>query len=133
MNNIQKSIKDLRTKFKSSKNIKKNLFQKNFFTVESTPRKKSKIKTIIHTKQKTTLKSPINKSKNINNINNMSIKSTKAEKNNNKTIEFNEKEKINKNCDNKSKNEAEIINNKLDLNNIKDNLKISINHTILFK
>ena len=44
-----------------------------------------------------------------------------------------EKEKINKNCDNKSKNEAEIINNKLDLNNInlnsnfEDILKISIN------
>ena len=43
-----------------------------------------------------------------------------------------EKEKINKNCDNKSKNEAEIINNKLDLNNnnlnskFEDNLKISI-------
>ena len=62
----------------------------------------------------------------------MSIKSTKAEKNNNKTIEFNEKEKININYDNKSKNEAEIINNKLDLNNnnlnsnFEDNLKISI-------
>lgn len=40
MNNIQKSIKDLRTKFKSTKNIKKNLFQKNFFTAESTPKKK---------------------------------------------------------------------------------------------
>ena len=94
MNNIQKSIKDLRTKFKSTKNIKKNLFQKNFFTVESTPWKKFKIKTIIHTKQKTTtLKSPINKSKIINNINNMSIKSTKAEKNNNKTLEFNWKRK----------------------------------------
>ena len=49
-----------------------------------------------------------------------------------------EKEKINKNCDNKSKNEAEIINNKLDLNNnnlnsnFEDNLKISNNHTITF-
>ena len=50
MNNIQKSIKELRAKFKSTKNIKKNLLQKNFCTVESTPKKKSKIKNIIHTK-----------------------------------------------------------------------------------
>ena len=42
MNNIQKSIKELRTKFKSTKNIKKNLFQKNFFTAESTPKKNLK-------------------------------------------------------------------------------------------
>ena len=132
MNNIQKSIKDLRAKFKSTKNIKKNLFQKNFFTVESTPKKKSKIKSIIHTKQKTTLKSPINKSKNFNNINNISIKSPKTEKNNNKTNEFKEKEQINKYEDDNQKKEGEIIKNKLDLNDInlnskfEDNLKISI-------
>ena len=39
MDNIQKSIKELRTKFKSTKK-KKNLFQKYFFTAESTPKKK---------------------------------------------------------------------------------------------
>ena len=31
MNNIQKSIKDLRTKFKSTKNIKKKFIPKKFF------------------------------------------------------------------------------------------------------
>ena len=130
MNKIQKTIKDLRAKFKSTKNIKKNLFQKNFFTVESTPKKKSKIKSIIHPKQKSTLKSPINKSKSISNINNLNIKSPKTEKNNIKKYEIKEKEKIGE--DETKKNGNEIINNNLDLNNIDlnskfdENLKISI-------
>ena len=131
MNNIQKSIKELRAKFKSTKNIKKNLFQKNFCTVESTPKKKSKIKNIIHTKHKSTLKSPLNKSKNANNIN-ISIKSPRTERNDIKKYESkNEKEKV-IDDNNAIKKEYIIIEDKLGLNNIdlkskfEENLKISI-------
>ena len=45
MKMIQKSIKDLKSKFKSTKNIKK-YHNKNFLTVEITPKKKSKNKNI---------------------------------------------------------------------------------------
>ena len=131
MNNIQKSIKELRAKFKSTKNIKKNLLQKNFCTVESTPKKKSKIKNIIHTKHKSTIKSPLNKSKNANNIN-ISIKSPRTERNDIKKYESkNEKEKV-IDDNNAIKKEYIIIEDKLGLNNIdlkskfKENLKISI-------
>ena len=40
MKTIQKSIKDLKAKFKSTKNIKKFQNQKNFLTVDTTPKKK---------------------------------------------------------------------------------------------
>ena len=41
MKTIQKSIKDLKAKFKSTKNLKKYQHQKNFLTVDTTPKKKS--------------------------------------------------------------------------------------------
>ena len=41
MKTIQKSIKDLKAKFKSTKNFKKYQHQKNFLTVDTTPKKKS--------------------------------------------------------------------------------------------
>ena len=57
---IQKSIKDLKSKYKSSKSIFKK-HQKNFMTFENTPKKKSKNKTIYTlSKKKTNKKSPRN-------------------------------------------------------------------------
>ena len=41
MKTIQKSIKDLKAKFKSTKNLKKFQHQKNFLTVDTTPKKRS--------------------------------------------------------------------------------------------
>ena len=58
MKMIQKSIKDLKSKFKSTKNIKK-YHNKNFLTVEITPKKKSKNKNIYtNPKKKVSRKSP---------------------------------------------------------------------------
>ena len=58
MKMIQKSIKDLKSKFKSTKNLKK-YHNKNFLTVEITPKKKAKNKNIYtNPKKKVSRKSP---------------------------------------------------------------------------
>ena len=71
MKTIQKSIKDLKAKFKSTKNLKKFQHQKNFLTVETTPKKKSSKNIYNNTNTKRKInnkKSPGNLAKNLTNF-----------------------------------------------------------------
>ena len=61
MKTIQKSIKDLKAKFKSTKNIKKFPTQKNILTMETTPKKKTKSKIIFNSNSKRKIPVPSNK------------------------------------------------------------------------
>ena len=56
MKTIQKSIRDLKAKFKSTKNLKKFQPHKNFLTVETTPKKKSSKNLYTNTKRKANIK-----------------------------------------------------------------------------
>ena len=62
MKTIQKSIKDLKAKFKSSKNFKKFSTQKNILTMETTPKKKTNSKNILNSNSKRKIQMPNKKS-----------------------------------------------------------------------
>lgn len=72
MKALQKSIKDLKEKNKSSKNIKKSHTLKSYLTVDSTPKNKSKYNTLYNSnsKRKSLKKSPANLWKTMNNFRN---------------------------------------------------------------
>ena len=85
MKTIQKSIKDLKAKFKSTKNLKKFQTQKSYLTVETTPKKKPKIKPIYtNSKRKTAKKSP---GKIIKTLTNIRLSTNKNENTENKQKE----------------------------------------------
>ena len=80
MKTIQKSIKDLKAKFKSTKNIKKVPIQKHFLTENTTPKKKSKNKNLyINNKKKVTKKNSGNFAKTANNFHPSTHKNEKNE------------------------------------------------------
>ena len=98
MKTIQKSIRDLKAKYKSTKNIKKVPHQKNFLTMETTPKKKSKNKiTYTNSKKKFNKKSPAKFSKTLTNFHintqNVEKKDKKENKNNLPELNLNELEK----------------------------------------
>ena len=126
MKTIQKSIKDLKAKFKSTKNIKKFQTQKNYLTVETTPKKKSKIKPIYtNSKRKINKKSPGKMGKTLTNyrINthkNENIENKQKEDLHELSINVNEKDedlrlaelKLDDNKNNQSINEKKPSNDK---------------------
>ena len=82
MKALQKSIKDLKEKNKSSKNIKKTHTLKSYLTVDSTPKNKSKYNTLYNSnsKRKSIKKSPANLWKTLNNFRNNTSGNTANDK-----------------------------------------------------
>jgi hypothetical protein len=129
---IQKSIKDLKSKFKSSRNIFKK-HAKNFLNAENTPKKKSKNKTIYTiSKKKSSKKSPGKIAKTLTNyhLNNKNSSKKDIVKNDLHELSINVMEKedeprldeikldINKNSDSILNAKNSIVNSETLANNI---------------